>query len=201
MGRCLEQTCQAAVVVLEKQLHSLNSFREAVAHSRQQKWTAEPDARTCLLALLHGWLVCICVACVHMSRISCISGDVLPVCRRVPCARCMSCGTCAANVMSCAYISLCPCLRPFCTKLLCCCVSAPVFLRLSQFRPCCCVTCSHGEQSFIRMQCHGIPTQPHPEHTIHCYGFKCWESRGRLVGGAAALRPGEDGGIHCVSGA
>ena len=73
-----------------------------------------------------AWVVvCICLACVHMSRISCISGDVLPVCRRVPCARCMSCGTCAANVMSCAYISLCPCLRLFCTKCLCRCVSVP----------------------------------------------------------------------------
>ena len=61
----------------------------------------------------HGWLDCICVACVHMSRISCISGDVLPVCRPVACVPCMSCGTCAANVMSCAWISLCPCLRQF----------------------------------------------------------------------------------------
>ena len=60
-----------------------------------------------------------------MSRISCISGDVLPVCRCVPCARCRSCGTCAANVMSCAYIALCPHLQPFCAKRRCCRVSVP----------------------------------------------------------------------------
>ena len=33
----LEQTCRAAVVPVEKQLHSVDSVREAVAHSRQHK--------------------------------------------------------------------------------------------------------------------------------------------------------------------
>ena len=37
MSGCLEQTCRAAVVAVEKQLHSVDSVREAVAHSRQHK--------------------------------------------------------------------------------------------------------------------------------------------------------------------
>ena len=52
----------------------------------------------------------------HMSRMSCICGYVVPVCTRVPRASCMSCGTCAAHVMSCACISLCPCLQLFGSK-------------------------------------------------------------------------------------
>ena len=34
---CLEQSCRAAVVPVEKQIHSVDSVREAVAHSRQHK--------------------------------------------------------------------------------------------------------------------------------------------------------------------
>ena len=36
MRRCLAQTCRAAVVAVEKQLHSVDSVKEAVALSRQQ---------------------------------------------------------------------------------------------------------------------------------------------------------------------
>ena len=34
---CVEQICRGAVVPVEKQLHSVDSVREAVAHSRQHK--------------------------------------------------------------------------------------------------------------------------------------------------------------------
>ena len=71
------------------------------------------------------------VECVHMSRIGCICEDVLPVCRRVPRASCMSCGTCAPNVMSCACISLCPCLQLFCSTCPCHCAAVPHRLCLS----------------------------------------------------------------------
>ena len=37
MSGRLKQTCRAAVVAVEKQLHSVDSVREAVAHSRQHK--------------------------------------------------------------------------------------------------------------------------------------------------------------------
>ena len=71
------------------------------------------------------------VECVHMPRIGCMCEDVLPVRRRVPRASCMSCGTCAPNVMSCACISLCPCLQLFCSTCPCHCAAVPHRLCLS----------------------------------------------------------------------
>ena len=47
----LEQTCQGARVPVEKQLHSVDSVREAGAHSRQHKYTSVPEARTPELAV------------------------------------------------------------------------------------------------------------------------------------------------------
>ena len=46
MSGCLEQTCRAALVPVQKQLHSVDSVREAVANSRQHKYAALAEART-----------------------------------------------------------------------------------------------------------------------------------------------------------
>ena len=140
----------------------------------------------------HGWLDCICVACVHMSRISCISGDVLPVCRPVACVPCMSCGTCAANVMSCAWISLCPCLRQFLYQVPSLRLSSESSLPLSQLDSC--IICCHGEQPGVRQ--HLREPKHDPEHTIQCHVIGCWGCRpGGVVGGAAAPQRGENGDI------
>ena len=42
---CCEHTCRAAVVPVEKQLHSVESHREAVEHSRLGKQTTEAAGR------------------------------------------------------------------------------------------------------------------------------------------------------------